>query len=104
MVRRLSRDDPLDGCRIVYLTAEETRFAKSVLDRARNRPILTVGETPDFLNAGGVLTFESVANRIGFSINLEACKTQGIRFKASVLKLAKRVLRTTPATQETASD
>jgi hypothetical protein len=104
LVRRLSHDDPLDGCRVLYLTAEEARFARDIIERARHRPILTVGETPDFLDAGGVVAFESADNRIHFSVNLDACETQGIHFKANVLKLARRILRTTTGSEETSGE
>ena len=56
-------------------------------------PILTVGETDDFPEAGGVLQLflKRESNTVKFIVNLDAAKPARLKFSASLLKLADKV-------------
>lgn len=52
------------------------------------RGLLTVGETPGFLERGGIINLVEVQGRIRFEINLEAAKRAGLTMSSRLLRLA----------------
>ena len=57
-----------------------------------NAPILTVGESEEFIHQGGMIGFYLQENRIRFDINLQAAKRVNLRFSSRLLLLAKSVI------------
>jgi hypothetical protein len=54
--------------------------------------MLTVGDDPGFLEAGGILEFTATGNTMQFAVNLPAAKRAGLKIDARLLSLARRVL------------
>jgi hypothetical protein len=50
--------------------------------------LLTVGETPGFLERGGIINLVEVQGRIRFEINQEAAKRAGLTMSSRLLRLA----------------
>jgi hypothetical protein len=70
-VRRLTVVDDLRSCRLVFVSAGADR-RNTVPRRARGAPILTVGETADFLQDGGVIRFLIENAQLRFQLNVNA--------------------------------
>jgi hypothetical protein len=51
--------------------------------------VLTVGESPAFAAAGGLINFTTEADKIRFEINLDAAEQSGFKFSSQLLKVAK---------------
>ena len=92
-VRRLSSDSELDLCHVLFVAASEQRRYREILARVGQQSILTVGETDDFPEAGGVLHLfvKRENNTVKFNVNLDAAKPARLKFSASLLKLAEKV-------------
>lgn len=92
-VRRLSADAELDQCHVLFVAAGERRRYREILARVGQQSILTVGETDDFPEAGGVLHLfvKRENNTVKFNVNLDAAKPARLKFSASLLKLADKV-------------
>jgi dihydroxyacid dehydratase/phosphogluconate dehydratase len=54
--------------------------------------VLTVGETEDFIDFGGIIAFVRENDKILFDINREAAKRAEIEISSRVLRLARKVL------------
>lgn len=63
-----------------------------IIEGLKGTATLTVGETPSFLEKGGIINFVVVDNKIRFEINLDAAKQNKLLIRAKLLKLAKRVI------------
>lgn len=72
VVRFNDEIDDLKSCNIIYISSSDKRRAASVLESVRGMSILTIGETPDFVQHGGVISFTSKENKIRFEINPQA--------------------------------
>lgn len=84
---------------VVYITAMKSSPSlntNALLQALNQRPILTVGETPPFLERGGMINFVYEKNNIHFEINLYAMQQKGFSIKAQLLRLAKRVRKKPP--------
>jgi hypothetical protein len=58
---------------------------------AANAPILTVGETDDFIDNGGIIRFIKIGNRIHFQINPDAAERLSLKVSSRLLHLAEVV-------------
>lgn len=86
-VRRLaSADDPRD-CHMIYIGAAGDRQS-GLLRRTRSLPVLTVGETGDFLHDGGIVRFVVDRKQLRFQLNPAAADESGLKLSVRLRKLA----------------
>jgi hypothetical protein len=93
-VLRVSMLDPqqsLQGCNILFLGRDESRRQAAVLKRARDLPVLTVGETDDFLSDGGMIHFHLDGDKMRFDINADVADLAHLKISSRLLLLATSV-------------
>src|ERR1044071_2850351 len=56
-IKRVRSVEDVSGGQIVFVSASEKNQMKDILNRLKGRHVLTVGETNDFLELGGVIRF-----------------------------------------------
>jgi hypothetical protein len=89
-VREISGTADLHGCHVLF--AGGRRGATDALLKATvGRPILTVGDSDQFLDAGGIIVLRMVNRRVRFEVNVVAARTSGLRISPQLLDLALRV-------------
>ena len=49
--------ESLEGCHLLFVAQGKNEEVEAVLKAARGKPILTVGESPEFLRQGGMINF-----------------------------------------------
>lgn len=86
--RALSIED-IGECQILFICTSEKKKISGILTKIKDRPILTVAETNNFCQSGGVVNFIVVKNKIRFEINADAAKRTGLKISSKLLKLAK---------------
>jgi len=80
------------ACQILFVSRSERKRYNQSLDAARGRMVLTVGETPEFLDAGGIVSFSSQPGAIQFDVNLEAANKAHLKISSRLLALARRIV------------
>ncbi|HSY19875.1 MAG TPA: YfiR family protein [Candidatus Acidoferrales bacterium] len=76
------------NCHILFIsTSEKAKFSK-IMQGLRGTSVLTVGETGEFIGAGGMINFVLEANKVRFQINDEAAKKAGLKISSKLLSLA----------------
>jgi hypothetical protein len=91
-IRHLLRPEDMRGCRILFLGKAQSKYIPMLLADLRNAPVLTVGETPGFLAAGGMVCFLLQENKVRFEINLDAARSAGLTIGSRLLVLAQNVV------------
>jgi hypothetical protein len=86
--RDVSQSDGLDGCHVLFIPAAADPELPEVLTRTARHPVLTVGETPRFLEQGGIINLRIVENRLRFEVNAQAATSSGLRLSSQLLRLA----------------
>jgi uncharacterized protein DUF4154 len=86
---------PETGCDVIF--TPRTSNIPAYLQDAAGRPILTVGETPRFIEQGGIVNFFLENGKVRFEINRSAAERAGLRISSRLLQLAKIV---DPETEE----
>jgi len=87
VVVRHVKADGASGCQVLYLS---DRFANrpALIRRLAQTPVLTVGESPHFLDEGGVIQLRLVSGRVRFDVDTDAAERAGLRLSAQLLRLA----------------
>ena len=85
------------GCNILFLSRDEARRQFAILKSLRGLPVLTVGETKDFLSDGGMIGFHLEDGKIRFDINLESAESVHLKISSRLLLLATSVTRSSVA-------
>ena len=82
----------LQNCQLLYISKSEIQNLKPILKKLATQPVLTVGESKNFVELGGIIQFVTKRKRLRFSINLNIAKKNGIRIEAQLLSLAAKVV------------
>ncbi|BCX89647.1 hypothetical protein MIN45_P2020 [Methylomarinovum tepidoasis] len=80
--------DRLDQCHILFVSGYSKSLLPRIFAAVSGRPVLTIGETPGFVEFGGIVNLIRQDNRVRFEINLEAARSAGIAISSRLLKLA----------------
>lgn len=83
--------DQLPGCQIVYIGYQDGTRRRNALDELRNRPVLTVGNAPEFLQEGGVIRL-LVRENVEMSINLDQARSASLTIPAKMLEVSRDVV------------
>jgi len=94
-VKWIKKEAELVGCQIIFVTRSESKHYAKILDAARAGRGLTVGETGDFLDAGGMVVLLTDGKAPAFEVNLEAVEAAKLKLSARMLALARRVVNHT---------
>jgi hypothetical protein len=86
----LSTDDPHD-CHILFIGASETKRLAAILTSLRGSSVLTVGDTPHFMESGGMIQFVRQDDRVSFMINVGATERAGLKVSSKLLALARAI-------------
>jgi hypothetical protein len=78
---------PEPGCHVVFVPqgAATTTYLRAV----QGSPTLTVGETPDFLSQGGIISFILEGGKVRFQIDSKAAERADLRISSHLLRLAR---------------
>jgi hypothetical protein len=90
-VKRISTPQEAKNCQIVFISSSESRRVPQVLDAVRKSPVLTIGETEQFLDVGGMMNFVFEDTQLRFEVYPEAAERVNLVISSKLLRLAKRV-------------
>jgi hypothetical protein len=79
--------EPEGGCHLLFVPtgAASTAYLRAL----RGEPTLTVGERPDFIGQGGIISFSLVDGNVRFTINPAAAERAKLRVSSRLLELAR---------------
>lgn len=91
VVRRISRMDPLVECNLVFIANKAQGALSGVLSALAGRPVLTVAESRDAVDAGVGINLGLDGARLRFEINLKVVRSAGLELSSKLLRLAAEV-------------
>jgi hypothetical protein len=80
-------------CQVLFISNTDEKKIRKLLERLEGLPVLTISDSTDFIQKGGMIEFNMINDHIRFSINYLAAHNAGISFSAQMLKLAKKVIK-----------
>jgi hypothetical protein len=84
-------DDEARSCHALFIPRTERRRAREQIERLKNLPVLTIGESDEFLEQNGMVNLVVKEGAMKFEINLAPVKAANLRIPAKVLGSALRV-------------
>lgn len=84
--------DEWHNCHVLFISVDEPQRVARVLRAVAKAPVLTVSDSDDFTNSGGMIGLELHTQRIRFNINQGAAHKAGLIISSQLLKLAYEVL------------
>jgi len=95
-VLRNPSNEQLQRCDIVYIGYSSPKKIQPILEKLRNKSILSVGEDEHFAGSGGIVGLVRTGDHIQIQINLEVAQQAGLKISSRLLNLA-AIVRTTGA-------
>lgn len=89
VVRKVGSVEAASGCAVLFVSSSERNRWPEILTPLRRTAVLTVGDAPGFLAAGGVLNFYLENNRVRFELNPAAARKSGLKLSAQLIRLAR---------------
>ena len=89
IVERLKDKSEVRLYQMVFVSPSEGVHLAEILESLRGASALVVGETAGFAASGGIIELSLCDNHVGFTINTDAADRAGLRFRATLLGLAK---------------
>jgi hypothetical protein len=96
-VARLKAAGDARACAIAYISATEGTHVGTDLDTLRGLQVLTVSDSTNFLQNGGMIQFVMIGNHVRFAVNLDAVRSAQLNLSSELLKVAVSVNGETPA-------
>ena len=90
-LRRATTDAEMRECQVLFVCSSERRRVREIRERLKGVPVLTVGETDDFLDQGGTINFLLKGQSVRFEISVESAQAAGLRVDAKLLGVANSV-------------
>jgi hypothetical protein len=78
------------GCHVLFVSASERTRLPVLLAKIKG-PILTVGETEEFVKQGGMIALCLEGKKVRLDINLDASSRAGLKISSRLLLLARNV-------------
>lgn len=92
-VVRISTVELLDACHAAFLASDVISNLPRILDRLRDRAVLTIADSPGAALQGVAINMRKAGDRVVFDVNLAAVHAQGLSLSYRLLRLAEEVIR-----------
>jgi len=91
-VKHFKRISEVQGCHVVFLGKPTEMSILEELASLKGSPVLTVGESNQFVDDDGMIGFRLEGSKVRFEINLDSAEKGHLKISAKLLAVAKRVI------------
>ena len=91
-VKHLKQTEDVHSCQIVFVSKGVSKYVPALLTNVGDAPIMTIGETGNFVEYGGVIGFCMDEDKIRFEVNLQSAERSKLKISSRLLLLAKTVV------------
>ena len=89
-VRRMHNVEDTTDCQIIFVSDSERRRMAAHLRYLEDFPVLTVGDSDDFLTRGGMIQFFNHGNTVRFILGYDKIIAAGLQVSARLLRVAQK--------------
>ena len=80
------------SCHILFINSSHNSEAQRIIEVLRNTSVLTVGESPGFVEEGGIINFVLQDDHVHFQVNHRAADQGGLHISSRLLSVATLVI------------
>lgn len=92
-IKTIDGASQLECCQVLFIASSERYRLQRLLTEAHRRGIITISDMRDFAKMGGMVSLETINNKIGYVINLTAGRSASVSFSSHLLKLAQDYIK-----------
>ena len=89
-VKKITNPQEAKNFHIVFIAAAESKRALLILDAVKKSPVLTIGESDEFIDYGGMIMIYFEDAQLRFEINGEAAEKVKLIISSKFLRLGKK--------------
>lgn len=89
-VKKITNPQEAKNFHMVFIAAAESKRALLVLDAVKKSPVLTIGESDEFLDYGGMIMIYFEDAQLRFEINAEPAEKVKLAISSLLLRLGKK--------------
>jgi hypothetical protein len=93
LFRQLADSKQVGDCKVLFLNLPDKKQLRQILDQVKSLHVLTVGESEDFTEEGGIARFFLDAGRVRLEFNLDAADDARLRVSSKLLSLGRTLKR-----------
>ena len=90
-VERYQRVDEITTCHVLFISRSEESRLGQILASLKDRHILIVGDSDDFIQRAGMIQLATSQGKIHLRINVNAAKTSNLTISSKLLRSAELV-------------
>ena len=91
-VRHIKQPQDTKECDVVFVDRNQSGRIREFIAAVSDGPVLTVGDSDDFLRQGGMIRFCTEDRKVRFEVNQEAAEKANLKVSSRLLLLAKSVI------------
>ena len=99
VVKRYSAIEDVKECHILFISQSERQYLSTLLEKIKDKHILTVSDIEDFAHAGGMIHLRKEDGKIRLEINVDAANNTGLTLSSKLLKISKIIKKYDQAKQ-----
>jgi hypothetical protein len=88
-VQHVESADNLGGCEILFIAGNDDETEANIIDKVKDKAVLTVGDSDHFDANGGSIRFFTEDHKMRFEINTDATDAAKLKISSKLLKLAR---------------
>jgi len=88
VAKRVSKPKDALGCRILFISSSEDTQLGDILASLSSSDVLTVGDSSQFSQRGGMIGFVFEGDKVRFEVNLANAEKAGLTLSSELLKVA----------------
>jgi hypothetical protein len=88
VIQPIEKDGDPGKCQMLFISDSEKNHLGEILDKTKALPVLTVGETDQFMERGGIINFVKKEGKIRLEINLAAARQAKLEISSKILGVA----------------
>ena len=92
-VKHIANAGEHEECDLIFFAISNTERLQRALESIKGESVLSVGESNDFIDKGGVIGLYIENNIVKFEINQLAAIDNGLQINSQLLELASRVIQ-----------
>lgn len=88
VIRRFEIEHALDTCHILFISVSEKKHLREIFLKTKAVPVLTVGETEQFIHQGGIINFVKKEDKVRLEINADSAAQSKLQISSKLLNVA----------------
>ena len=78
----------INNCQLVFISESKRPFLTSILNKLNRAPVLTISDSKQFAEKGGMIQLVTKDKHISFKINLKKVEASGLKISSTLLQLS----------------